>query len=55
MELETYPHPNLDVPVALVRQSDGYANACFIYENVRYSILGIRNEETLKDIVEKLK
>jgi len=55
MELETYTHPNLDVPVALVRMSDGHANACFIYENVRYSILGIRNEETLKDIVEKLK
>lgn len=54
-ELETYTHPNLDIPVALVRQSDGHASACFIYENVRYSILGIRNEETLKDIVEKLK
>lgn len=55
MELETYTHPNLDVPVALVRMSDGHANACFIYENVRYCIHGIRNEETLKDIVEKLK
>ena len=41
-ELETYTHPNLDIPVALVRQSDGHASACFIYENVRYSILGIQ-------------
>ena len=28
IELESYTHPNLDIPVALIRFSDGGAAAC---------------------------
>ena len=55
IELESYTHPNLDIPVALIRFSDGGAAACFIYENVRYSIHRVRNEETMRTIIEKLR
>lgn len=53
-KMESYTHPNLDIPVALVHLDNGWVCACFIYEDVRYAILGIRDEETLRDIVEKL-
>lgn len=54
-ELESYTHPYLDIPVALIRFSNGGAAACFIYEDVRYFITWVRDEETLKEIVENLR
>lgn len=54
-EMEEYLHPDLEIPVVLVTMPGGRYCACFIYENVRYSILLIPDKEMLKELVEKLR
>lgn len=54
MELETYTHPTLDIPVAVIRTREGMGFACFIYNNVRYTIMGVKGIDTLKYIIENM-
>lgn len=54
MELETYTHPILDIPVAVVQTREGMGFACFIYNDVRYTIMGVKGIDTLKYIIENM-
>lgn len=54
MELETYTHPTLDIPVAVIRTREGMGGACFIYNNVRYTIMGVKGIDSLKDIINSM-
>lgn len=51
LELESYTHPALDIPVAIVKTADGSGYACFIYENVRYTVMEVGDVAALKEIV----
>lgn len=54
MEMETFCHPALDIPVALITSSGGGVFACFIYENVRYIVIGGRDVNQVKEFAGQL-
>lgn len=51
IELESYTHPTLNIPVAVVRDSNGMESACFIYNNVRYTIMPVKGTDIMKEII----
>lgn len=54
IKLESYTHPTLNIPVAVVKMSNGMGSACFIYNNVRYTFMPVKDIDTIKGIIENM-